>query len=81
MKGTGTLTPSPGSPTETFTSFAPDNLLMDDRICPLISGRNGLLLHCLGEKCRACRHAVTLPDGGNVSLCSACDHPPIDGGR
>jgi len=54
---------------------------MDDRICPLVSGRNGLLVHCLGEECCACRTAVLVPDGGSVSLCSACDHPPIEGGR
>ena len=54
---------------------------MDDRICPLVSGRNGLLVLCLGVKCSACRTAVLLPDGGIVSLCSACDYPPIGGGR
>jgi hypothetical protein len=54
---------------------------MDDRICPLVSGRNGLLVHCLGEDCNACRTAVLVPDGETVSLCSACARPPVECGR
>jgi hypothetical protein len=54
---------------------------MDDRVCPLVSGRNGLLVYCLGRDCWACRTAVLVPDGDTVSLCSACERPPIECGR
>ncbi len=54
---------------------------MDDRVCPLISGRNGLLAYCIGEDCPACRTAVTVPDGETVCLCAARESPPVAGGR
>lgn len=54
---------------------------MDHRICPLVSGRNGLLVHCIGEDCRACRTAVLVPDGESVSICTACSGPQNEGGR
>lgn len=54
---------------------------MDDRVCPLVSGRNGLLVPCLGDDCPACRSAVLVPDGVTVSLCTACTRRPADGGR
>jgi LSD1 subclass zinc finger protein len=53
---------------------------MDDRVCPLVSGRNGLLVYCIGEDCPACRTALTVPDGETVCLCAACDSLPVSGG-
>lgn len=54
---------------------------MDDRICPLVSGQNGLLVHCLGENCSACRTALLVPGGEAVRLCSVCDRLPCVAGR
>jgi len=54
---------------------------MDDRICPLVSGRNGVLVSCLGSACHACRTAVNGESGETVNHCAACLRPPIEGGR
>ncbi|NLX48834.1 MAG: hypothetical protein GXY82_02945 [Methanospirillum sp.] len=49
---------------------------MHDRVCPLVSGRNGLLVRCLGEGCGACRTTMLVPDGETVVICTICDRLP-----
>jgi hypothetical protein len=54
---------------------------MEDRVCPLVSGRNGLLVVCLGSGCDACRTAALVSGNGSIELCSVYGRPLVEGGK